>query len=80
MATAPYMRLLPSTTPPRGSRVLPIRGAVSCLTAEATQADHEGATVGGLTMEWRDYITVDPNVSHGQACIAGTRGQRPRCP
>ncbi len=24
-------------------------------------------------MDWRDYITVDPNVCHGQACIAGTR-------
>ena len=24
-------------------------------------------------MEWRNYITVDPNVCHGQACIAGTR-------
>ena len=24
-------------------------------------------------MNWREYITVDPNVSHGQACIKGTR-------
>ena len=24
-------------------------------------------------MNWRDYITVDPNVCHGQACVAGTR-------
>ena len=24
-------------------------------------------------MDWREYITVDPNVCHGQACIAGTR-------
>ncbi|MBI5565912.1 MAG: DUF433 domain-containing protein [Chloroflexi bacterium] len=24
-------------------------------------------------MNWRDYITVDPAVSHGQACIKGTR-------
>ena len=24
-------------------------------------------------MDWRDYITVDPNVCHGQACITGTR-------
>lgn len=24
-------------------------------------------------MNWRDYITVDPNVCHGKACIAGTR-------
>ena len=24
-------------------------------------------------MEWREYITVDPNVCHGQACITGTR-------
>ena len=24
-------------------------------------------------MDWREYITVDPDVCHGQACIAGTR-------
>jgi len=24
-------------------------------------------------MEWRDRITVDPAVCHGQACIKGTR-------
>lgn len=24
-------------------------------------------------MNWREYITVDPNVCHGSACIAGTR-------
>jgi len=24
-------------------------------------------------MNWRDYITVDPKVCHGQACIKGTR-------
>lgn len=24
-------------------------------------------------MEWRHYISVDPNVMHGIACIAGTR-------
>ena len=24
-------------------------------------------------MGWREYISVDPNVCHGQACIAGTR-------
>ena len=24
-------------------------------------------------MNWRDYITVDPNVCHGKACIKGTR-------
>ena len=24
-------------------------------------------------MDWREYITVDPNLCHGQACIAGTR-------
>ena len=22
---------------------------------------------------WRDYITTDPSVCHGQACIKGTR-------
>lgn len=24
-------------------------------------------------MNWRDQITVDPEICHGQACIAGTR-------
>ena len=24
-------------------------------------------------MDWRNHITVDPNVCHGQACVAGTR-------
>ncbi len=24
-------------------------------------------------MYWRDYITVDPEICHGKACIAGTR-------
>ena len=24
-------------------------------------------------MKWHEYISVDPNICHGQACIAGTR-------
>lgn len=24
-------------------------------------------------MNWREYISVDPEVAHGQACIKGTR-------
>lgn len=24
-------------------------------------------------MDWRQYITVDPAICHGQACIRGTR-------
>ena len=24
-------------------------------------------------MDWQNYITVDPDICHGQACIAGTR-------
>ena len=24
-------------------------------------------------MNWQEYITVDPNTCHGQACITGTR-------
>lgn len=24
-------------------------------------------------MDWRDFVTVDPDVCHGQACIKGTR-------
>ena len=24
-------------------------------------------------MNWRDHITVDPEICHGKACVAGTR-------
>jgi uncharacterized protein (DUF433 family) len=24
-------------------------------------------------MNWRAHITIDPNICHGQACVAGTR-------
>ena len=24
-------------------------------------------------MDWRDHISVDPEICHGKACIAGTR-------
>jgi uncharacterized protein (DUF433 family) len=24
-------------------------------------------------MDWREFITVDPNICHGKACIKGTR-------
>ena len=24
-------------------------------------------------MDWRDHITVDPEICHGKACISGTR-------
>lgn len=24
-------------------------------------------------MEWQEYVTVDPNICHGKACIRGTR-------
>ena len=26
-----------------------------------------------MVMDWRDYISVDPAVCHGRACIKGTR-------
>jgi len=26
-----------------------------------------------MALNWRQYITVDPNVCHGKACIKGTR-------
>jgi uncharacterized protein (DUF433 family) len=25
------------------------------------------------TMDWREYITVDPEVCHGKPCVKGTR-------
>lgn len=24
-------------------------------------------------MDWRKHISIDPNICHGQACVAGTR-------
>ena len=24
-------------------------------------------------MDWQDYITVDPSICHGKACVKGTR-------
>jgi uncharacterized protein (DUF433 family) len=27
----------------------------------------------GASVNWKDFITVDPNVCHGQACVRGTR-------
>ena len=26
-----------------------------------------------MAMRWHEYISVDPNICHGQACIVGTR-------
>jgi uncharacterized protein (DUF433 family) len=26
-----------------------------------------------MSADWQDYVIVDPNVCHGQACVAGTR-------
>ncbi len=26
-----------------------------------------------MTMTWKDYIIVDPDICHGMACIKGTR-------
>ena len=28
---------------------------------------------GKGSLNWRDYITVDPEICHGRACIMGTR-------
>ena len=38
------------------------RGA-AYLTASATHADHGSTTGGRLTMDWREYITVDRRTS-----------------
>ncbi|MEA2339007.1 MAG: hypothetical protein QOE82_3014 [Thermoanaerobaculia bacterium] len=26
-----------------------------------------------MSMDWQKYVSVDPNICHGQACVAGTR-------
>ena len=31
------------------------------------------ASCGRVILSWHEHISVDPNVCHGQACIAGTR-------
>ena len=35
--------------------------------------DGKAASGKGFPMRWQDYITVDPTICHGRACIAGTR-------
>jgi len=37
---------------------------------EATQANMHD--IGKSDMNWSDYITVDPAICHGNACIKGT--------
>ena len=34
----------------------------------------------GKPVNWRDYITVDPEICHGRACITGTRVLVTTCP
>jgi uncharacterized protein (DUF433 family) len=29
--------------------------------------------IARLKMDWRNYITVNPEIAHGQACFQGTR-------
>lgn len=31
------------------------------------------SNIGDILMKWQDYITVDPGICHGKACIKGTR-------
>ncbi|MBV8544497.1 MAG: DUF433 domain-containing protein [Acidobacteria bacterium] len=26
-----------------------------------------------MSADWQDYVTVDPSICHGQACVTGTR-------
>jgi uncharacterized protein (DUF433 family) len=26
-----------------------------------------------MSADWQDYVTLDPNICHGQACVTGTR-------
>jgi uncharacterized protein (DUF433 family) len=33
----------------------------------------QGGSKGGLAMNWREHVTVDPAFCHGSACIKGTR-------
>jgi uncharacterized protein (DUF433 family) len=44
---------------------------------ERADRDFPGLTsviqIGRSGMDWRDYISVDPNICHGKACIKGTR-------
>ena len=40
--------------------------------ADVTEQERNKRT-GDRKMDWREHITFDPSVCHGQACIAGTR-------
>ena len=49
------------------------RCSVTLSFAGSGLTDAESQDEHGLTMDWRDYITVDPNVCHGRPRITGTR-------
>ncbi len=34
---------------------------------------HWGGEIERFEMNWRNFITVDPEIAHGQACFKGTR-------
>ena len=34
---------------------------------------HWDREIERFKMNWRNYITVDPEIAHGQACFKGTR-------
>lgn len=35
--------------------------------------EHKSHPGGGTNMNWQEYISVDPDICHGRACITGTR-------
>jgi uncharacterized protein (DUF433 family) len=41
--------------------------------ARKSRYDRSEAHTGTRVMEWREHISIDPTVCHGQACIKGTR-------
>ena len=43
------------------------------LPGKRQSGDRRGKRVGGITMDWKERIAVDPHICHGRPCIRGTR-------
>ena len=48
-------------------------GSPRCLRSTTSEDARRAPSCRWTIRDWREHITVDPNVCHGQACVAGTR-------
>lgn len=58
---------------PRVTWSFPWNVIVLCSTGEESNSISKKVIQGDRDMDWRDRISIDPNVCQGKACIKGTR-------